>query len=368
MRDTAPLDRGRPRPHLRKRSRVSGRTAHPGRIHPPVPPQPRYKAGMTEDDLIARYFAPIAGPGALGLRDDAALLTPPPGCDLVLTKDAVVAGVHFFAEDPPASVARKALRVNVSDLAAKGADPQGFLLALAMPAVLPADWLASFAGALGEDAKRYGIPLLGGDTVQTPGPLMLSVTALGSVPHGRMVPRTGARPGDRIYVSGTIGDAALGLKLRLQAELGSGLTAPQRAHLLARYLEPQPRLALRHALRDHARGAMDVSDGLVGDLTKMMRASGAGCRVRLSDVPLSDAARALVAAEPLFDTAATGGDDYELLASVAPAEAAAFEAAANAEGETVTYIGDVVPEEHGCVFLGHDHAPRTFARGSYSHF
>ena len=170
---------------------------------------------MTEDDLIASYFAPIAGPGALGLQDDAACIAAPDGCDVVLTKDAVVAGVHFFADDPADSIARKALRVNVSDLAAKGADPLGFLLALALPAGLDSAWLGRFARGLGDDAAHYGIPLLGGDTVKTPGPLTISITALGSVPRGRMARRTGARAGDRIYVTGTIGDAALGLKLRL---------------------------------------------------------------------------------------------------------------------------------------------------------
>ena len=319
---------------------------------------------MTEDDLIARYFAPIAGPGALGLRDDAALLTPPPGCDLVLTKDAVVAGVHFFADDPPASIARKALRVNVSDLAAKGADPLGFLLALAMPRDLPADWLKQFAQALGEDAKHYAIPLLGGDTVSTPGPLTLSITALGSVPKGRMVARTGVQPGDYIYVSGTIGDAALGLKLRLDESAGQGLSVTQREHLLARYLEPQPRLALAHVMRMFAHGGMDVSDGLVGDLTKMLRASGCGAQLRLADVPLSDAAQEF----DDFNTAVTGGDDYELLASVAPAQAQGFEAAARAAGVAVTCVGEAGAAGSEIVFLGRDGKPQTFDHGSFSHF
>jgi thiamine-monophosphate kinase len=320
---------------------------------------------MTEDDLIARYFVPIAGPGALGLRDDAALLTPPAGHDLVLTKDAVVAGVHFFADDPPASIARKALRVNVSDLAAKGADPLGFLLALAMPHGLPDAWLAEFARALGDDARRYAIPLLGGDTVSTPGPLMLSVTALGSVPEGCMVARTGVRPGDLIYVSGTIGDAALGLKLRLDAALGKNLSEAQRAHLLARYLEPRPRHALRHALRDFAHGGMDVSDGLVGDVTKMLHASGCGAVIRLADVPQSDAAHAL---DDLFETAITGGDDYELLASVGPPQAQAFEAAAHLAGVEVTCIGEAGAVGGEIVFLSRDGKPKNFAKGSYSHF
>jgi thiamine-monophosphate kinase len=180
-----------------------------------------------------------------------------------------------------------------------------------------------------------------------------------------MVARTGVRPGDRIYVSGTIGDAALGLKLRLDASVGGTLTEAQRAHLLARYLEPQPRYELRHALRDFAHGGMDVSDGLVGDLTKMLRASGVGGVVRLADVPRSDAACAL---GDLFETAMTGGDDYELLATVARAKAAAFEAAARAAGVTVTCIGEAGAAGSEIVFLGQDGAPQHFAQGSFSHF
>src|SRR5580658_1596664 len=168
-------------------------------------------ARLGEFDLIARYFAPLAGPGGLELRDDAALMRPSPGEDLVLTKDALVAGVHFFADDPPGAIARKALCVNLSDLAAKGAEPVGFLLALALPADWTADWLAAFAEGLDEDSARYRCPLFGGDTVKTPGPLMVSITALGQVTRGHMIPRTGVRPGDLLYVSGTIGDSALGL-------------------------------------------------------------------------------------------------------------------------------------------------------------
>ena len=322
---------------------------------------------LSEDDLIARFFAPIAGPGALGLRDDAALIAPPAGHELVLTKDAVVAGVHFFPDDPPASIARKALRVNLSDLAAKGADPLGFLLALAVPATIDAAWLAAFAEALGEDAAAYAIPLLGGDTVRTPGPLTLSVTALGAVSAGRMARRDGARAGDRLYVSGTIGDAALGLKLRLDPALA--LAEPFRAHLLQRYLEPQPRLALRAAMRDHSHAGMDVSDGLVGDLAKMLRVSGVSARVRLADIPLSEAARAFIAGDlAKRETALTGGDDYEILAAIAPEAAIAFEEAATIAGVAVAWIGDVIAGEGPPVFLDTDGAPRRFVSGSYAHF
>src|SRR5579863_9136554 len=169
---------------------------------------------VSEDDLIARYFAPLAGAAGLALKDDVARLTPPPGRDLVLTADALVAGVHFFADDPADLIAGKALRVNLSDLASKGAEPLGFLLSLALPGDVTPDWLERFAAGLGADARAYACPLIGGDTVRTPGPLTLSITALGSLACGAMPARTAARRGDVLYVSGAIGDAALGLQLR----------------------------------------------------------------------------------------------------------------------------------------------------------
>lgn len=326
----------------------------------------------SEDDLIGRYFAPLAGEGGLGLRDDAALIAPPPGCEIVLTVDGLVAGVHFFADDPPDAIAKKALRVNLSDLAAKGATPLGFLLTLALPRDWKPDWLEKFATGLGEDAAAFACPLLGGDTVSTSGPLTLSITALGSVPAGRMVPRDGARAGDALYVSGTIGDAALGLRVRTAGLPAQDARAGSRhgaAFLLDRYLVPQPRNALAAALRDHASGAMDVSDGLVGDLAKMMGVSGASADVDVDRVPLSEAARDMIAGEPrLLEAALTGGDDYEILASVPPANTAAFEAAAAAAGVAVTRIGTVTAGQGAPTFRDARGAPMSFARGSYSHF
>ena len=332
----------------------------------PQPPRP------SEDDIIARYFAPIAGPAGLGLRDDAAVVAPPPGCDLVLTKDALVAGVHFFADDPPGAIAQKALRVNLSDLAAKGAEPLGFLLGLALPPDWTPDWLNAFMQGLGADAALYACPLIGGDTVATPGPLTLSLTALGAVPAGRMVRRQSARPGDHIYVSGTIGDAALGLRLRRgeprDAAWIAGLAEDQRRHLAGRYLLPQPRLALRAALLGHASAAMDVSDGLIGDCAKLL-GGGVSGHIELAHVPLSPAARAAAALGPdLFETAITGGDDYEILCAVAPAEARAFAAAASAARVPVTCIGVVTEGVAAPVFIGASGQPQTFMRPSFSHY
>jgi thiamine-monophosphate kinase len=273
-----------------------------------------------EDRIIARYFKPLARhPGAFGLIDDAAVLTPPAGHDLVLKTDPIICGVHFFPEDPPEAIARKALRVNLSDLAGKGASPAGFLLALAIPSDVGGDWLQAFATGLGEDARHYGCPLLGGDTDRTPGPITVSIAVVGTLPHGTIVRRSGAKVGDHVLVSGTIGDAALGLTLRRDATAQQRwkLTGDLNEHLTTRYLLPQPRNALAEAVRLYASAAMDISDGLAGDLAKLCRASGVGAEVEVKHVPLSAAAATALAAEPaLIDSILTGGDDYEILCTV----------------------------------------------------
>jgi thiamine-monophosphate kinase len=324
-----------------------------------------------EDRIIARYFQPLARhPGAFGLSDDAAILAPPPGYDVVLKADAIIGSVHFFPDDPADAVARKALRVNLSDLAAKGAEPAGFLLSLALPADIDENWLGAFARGLQADAEAYGCPLMGGDTDRTPGPAVISIAAFGLVPHGTMVQRKGARAGDAVVVTGTIGDAALGLRLKREADLAARwrLEPALRQHLASRYLVPQPRNAVAVPLRAHASAAMDVSDGLVGDLAKLCRASGVAAEIAVARVPLSDAAAAAVAADPeLIDSVLTGGDDYEVLCTMAPDKVAAFRAAAAASGLAVTEIGRVT-EGEGARFLAADGRPLTFARTSYSHF
>jgi thiamine-monophosphate kinase len=323
---------------------------------------------ISEDDVIARFFAPIAGQGGLGLRDDAALVAIGADEELVITSDALAAGVHFFAADPPESIARKALRVNLSDLAAKGAQPAGFLLSLALPGDWREDWLTKFAAAMAQDAGLYACPLLGGDTIKSPGALFLSITAFGTVPRGKMVRRDGARAGDRVYVSGTIGDAAAGLMLRKNA-WDKRLDPGARDFLLDRYLHPQPRLALAPILRAHASAAMDISDGLVGDLTKLLRVSGASARIELSRIPFSDAARAALAADPnLRERLLTGGDDYEVLCTVPAHSADSFEGQTRAAGVPVTRIGDVTEGSRPPAFHDCEGRPVSFARGSFSHF
>jgi thiamine-monophosphate kinase len=323
-----------------------------------------------EERLIARYFRPLAtAPGAFGLTDDAAIVTPPPGCDLVLTTDGVIAGVHFFPDDPPDDVARKVLRMNLSDLAAKGAAPLGFLLSVALPATVDEAWIAGFAAGLGADAALYGCPLLGGDTDRTPGPISVSVTAFGAVPHGAMVRRATAKPGDCVAVTGTIGDAALGLMLRRDAGRAAlwGLTDAMSDHLKRRYALPQPRNALAEVVLHRAAAAMDVSDGLAGDLAKLCRASGVAAEVDVASVPLSAAARAAIAAEPaLIETVLSGGDDYEILVTLAAENAEAFIEEARKAGTPATVIG-AISEGQGARFL-RDGEAMTFARPAYSHF
>ncbi|WP_332685159.1 thiamine-phosphate kinase [Bosea sp. (in: a-proteobacteria)] len=323
-----------------------------------------------EFELIARHFAPIAGRDGLGLLDDAALLRPARGYELVVTADALVAGVHFFPDDPAGSIARKALAVNLSDLAAKGARPDGFVLTMALPKGWTEDWLADFAAGLAGLASETGCPLIGGDTVSTTGPLTLSITAFGSVPAGRMVLRSGAKPGDLVLVSGTIGDGALGLRAHGpgRPEWVGRLSEADRAFLADRYLHPRPRLALAPALQAHATAAMDISDGLVGDLGKLLAASRAGAEIALEAVPLSPAARNAVMADPaLAELAWTGGDDYEILCTATEREFSSLTAAAEAAGLGFACIGRVTAEA-GTVRYSEAGRPRSFARGSFVHF
>jgi thiamine-monophosphate kinase len=305
------------------------------------------------------------------LRDDAATLTPPPGCDVVLTADAIVAGVHFFPDDPPDTIAKKALRVNLSDLAAKGAKAAGFLLSLALPKTVGEEWLAPFSRGLGADADAYGCPLLGGDSVRTPGPVMISIAAFGLVPAGAMLRRSGARSGDRVVVTGTIGDAALGLLLRRDPETAGRWQLDRHAHdrLIERYLVPQPRNAIAEALRRHASTAMDVSDGLAGDLGKLCAASGVGANIEVARVPLSGAAQQAIAASPAqIETALTGGDDYEIVATVPAAALGRLIAEAAAAGVALTEIGTISEPQGSVRFLDAAGNSMVFKEPAFSHF
>ncbi|MCK8783844.1 thiamine-phosphate kinase [Roseomonas sp. NAR14] len=317
-----------------------------------------------EFDLIARHFRPLAGEGALDLGDDAAVFAPPPGRALVAAADAMVAGVHFLPDDPPGTIGRKLLRVNLSDLAAMGAAPLGYLMTTAFPKGTPDGWVAEFAAGLAADQREFGIVLLGGDTVSTPGPLTLSLTVLGTVAPGAALRRAGALPGDDVWVSGTIGDGALGLRV-----LRGALPADPAGHLAERYRLPRPRLALGAALAGLAHAAMDVSDGLAQDLGHLCRAGGCGAVLDSAALPLSAAAAAALAADPaLLPLLLTGGDDYELLFAAPPGARGAVLAAAAGTGIPATRIGRFRAGPALATVLGKDGAELPLPRGGWSHF
>jgi thiamine-monophosphate kinase len=327
-------------------------------------------AASGEDSLIARYFRPLAtDPGAFNLIDDAAVLKAL-GEDIVVKTDAIVEGVHFLPDDPPDTIARKALRVNLSDLAAKGATPAGFVLTLALREADDA-WLAPFARGLGEDAAHYGCPLLGGDTVSTPGPLMISIAAFGRIPSGKMVHRFGAQPGDRVVVTGTIGDATLGLDILRGGKAAAALAdnAVARDMLVARYRVPQPRNALAQAIRDHASASMDVSDGLAGDLAKLCAASGVSALIDAPGIPLSVPAAALRARGTVdLGTLVSAGDDYEILCAIPEKRFEGFARDAGAAGVAVTPIGTIIAGRSAPRFLDAQGWEVAMPRLSYSHF
>ena len=299
-------------------------------------------AGLGEFGRIARYFAPLAGPGGLGLTDDAALVDCTPGHRIVVTVDAIVEGVHYLPDDPPDLVARKLLRVNLSDLAAMGARPLHYLLMTALPTQFGDAWVASFAAGLAADQREFGVDLLGGDSVATKGPAVLSLTALGEVRAGDEIRRQGARPGDRIWVSGTIGDAFLGLQV-LRGRYPR-LSAEDRALLADRFQLPRPRTTLGPRVIGLAHAMCDVSDGLVADLGHICEASRVAAVVALPSLPLSPAARRLVADEPgLAASLATGGDDYELLFAAPAAADQAIAALAAELALPISAIGTIEP-------------------------
>jgi thiamine-monophosphate kinase len=319
-----------------------------------------------EFEIIRRYFAPLTAgaPGAVGLRDDAATLAVPPDAELIVTADALVAGVHFLPDDPADHIAKKALRVNLSDVAAKGGRPTVYFITLALGPDTDEAWIASFARGLAEDQRAYGVSLAGGDTTATPGPLSISVTAMGEVPRGRVLRRGGARAGDDLYVSGTIGDAALGLAVA-KGEMAA-LESADRAFLLDRYRLPRPRTTMGFRLIGLASGALDISDGLVADLDHLAEASGVAAELDALRVPLSAAARAAIGVDPgLMAQVLTGGDDYEILFSAPAGAAAGLETVARETGIGLTRIGRLA-SGRGVAIRGADGL--ALGRGGYRHF
>ena len=293
-----------------------------------------------EFELIARYFAPLARgfPGAYGLLDDAAVIAPAAGHELVAKTDAIVGGVHFLLDDPPDLIARKALRVNLSDLAAKGAVPRAYLLDIMLPKTLTRDWIEGFASGLAQDQDEYGVHLIGGDTDSTPGPVCIAIAAFGEVPIGRMLRRSRARAGDTVFVTGTIGDSALGIEVLRNALPDVGAVAA--TFLVERYRVPRPRVALGPRLVGLANASIDVSDGLVADLRHICEVSELAAVVEAPRLPLSVAARSVLVARPgHLATALTGGDDYEILFTAPPTAAGDLSRLSETLDVPITAIG-----------------------------
>jgi thiamine-monophosphate kinase len=324
---------------------------------------------VDEFDLIKRLFVPLTGgrPEALNLADDVALIPGPSGTQWAVTCDAMVAGVHFFPDDPPELIARKLVRVNLSDLASKGAEPQFLLLATCFPQGIESAWLDRFAGGLKTDCDEFKVAVIGGDTVATPGPLVLSLTAVGRIPEQSALLRSNARSGDHIWLSGSVGDSAFGL-LVARGESKS-LSQTDAAFLLDRYRLPQPRVTLGARLRGLAHAAMDVSDGLLGDLGHICRSSACAAEIEAARLPLSTAVRAALAVglgEGLT-TVVTGGDDYEILFTAPPEAEDTLSALATELELPLTRIGRIKPGQ-GVTLLDDTGCVVEIGQGGYRHF
>lgn len=322
---------------------------------------------MQEFTRIADYFAPLAKgfEGAFGLTDDAASIIPPEGKELIITKDAISAGVHFLGSEPPELIAKKLLRTNLSDLAAMGAEPYCYFLALMLPSDASDAWIRQFAQGLGEDQAHYGLHLAGGDSIHTMGLLSASITAIGTVPQGQALRRNGAREGDQIFVSGTLGDSALALS-SIKGAL-QNMDSADTLWLKERYFLPQPRMELAKALRGRAHSCMDISDGLVQDLRHLCKASGVGALIHRQKLPLSQAAyRAIEKDDKWWRKIYSGGDDYELLFTLSHADAEDMQSLARELHLPLTYIGDITRDKD--VLLHDEHGfDITPKIGGYSH-
>lgn len=333
-----------------------------------------------EEAIIQEFLAPLAAeyPGAFGLKDDCAAITPSPGHDLIVKTDPLAEGVHFSTGDRPEDIGWKALAVNVSDLAAKAAIPRAYLMALSFPDAPTRDWMQRFAQGLGEAQSAFGMHLIGGDTDRRPGPITISISVFGEVPTGKMVRRGTAKPGDALYVTGCLGTAAIGLALKKEPALAQRwlLSEHQVAGALEHLHRPQPRLAAREALLGCASAAMDLSDGLAKDLRRMCKASGCGARVRIWDVPRCVPANKAVRIDPArWQDVLAAGDDYELLIAVPPQQVADFEHRARAwlragtqpEPFAVTRIGEMTPGS-AVELLDADGKPLQLQSTGWEHF
>ena len=332
---------------------------------------------LSEFDVIEQFFAPLSSSYGLGLLDDVALLPSISefGYERIITNDALIADVHFFSGDSPVSVARKALAVNISDIISKGAEPEGFLMSLAVPRAFSQLWIEEFAKGLKQAIDEWQCPLFGGDTVVTPQTMMISITAFGKIPKGKLPKRSDAHPEDCILVSGTIGDSFLGLNLIQSEKCDSNkplwtfsLSRSERDYLKDRYYHPSPRSALIPVIQDFAHASMDISDGLVGDFLKIARASNLGAKLDIGLDILSSAARsAIIADQGLFDALIRGGDDYEVLFTVAQENLTSCMEKAKKLGVPLTHIG-TMHRSDSPVEIRHNGHMLSLGKASFMHF
>ena len=319
-----------------------------------------------EFELIERYFAPLSAEGSFNLIDDAALLEIAPGRKLVLTQDAIAENIHFLPDDPPHLVAAKALRVNLSDLVAKGAVPKGFSLALGLHPDWTEDWVANFAEGLRLDCAKHDLSLTGGDTFTSPGGTVISITAFGEIGPGQYASRLEAKPGEHLYVTGTIGDAAIGLRVRREEPEYTRLS--KAGDLLSAYLAPDPPVAFAPVIAEFASASLDISDGFAGDLTKLARASGVNVEVDAGAIPFSPQVREALEIKGALEIALTGGDDFQILFTVPAQQAGEMEERAQAVGVKVTRLSDVVAGSGEVAIIGLDGKPLRFDTLSWRHF
>jgi len=322
----------------------------------------------SEFDLIEKLFVPLAKShaGAAELKDDCATLSVSQGCEALYSMDTLVEGVHFFKDDPANLIAKKLLRVSLSDLASSGGTPKGYLLALSLPPDISYEWLQSFVAGLSDDQTEYNITLLGGDTTSTVGPLTLSLTAVGEVPTGKVVRRSGAVAGDDIFVTGTIGDAAIALKLF--GEIGREAASDKYPDLCDRYVLPQPRTALGPLMVGTASACVDVSDGLLADLGHICDASGVGAMVFQSDIPVSSTASLILEEQQEYwELVLGGGDDYELLFTAASENREIMQRLGQQARVSITRIGAVVSERR-ISFLNGEGEQLTIENTGWKHF
>lgn len=335
-----------------------------------------------EFSIIAKYFKPLAAgfTGSLNLSDDAAIIAQLPDSELVITKDAISQGIHFIGNEPPELIAGKALRVNLSDLAAMGATPLCYFLALMLPKNTSEQWLEKFAGGLKQTQEEFNISLAGGDTTATEGSFSISITAIGTIPKGAALKRSGAKAGDDIYVSGTLGDSALGLEL-----LQSSPFPHPPSHFINRYLTPEPRIKLGEKLRGTATSAMDISDGLAQDLGHICTASNVGAIIYAEKIPISKCHPALVAESGenhtdltyntrprnecwvTIEKALTGGDDYELLFTAAPDKRQFIAALAKPLNLQITLIGQITQDKN-IIILDKNNDILQLDKKGFAHF